>query len=443
MLLSMTDEQSTLTGKEFQLAGGVEDWRVLGSGASAWFDAPSHRAGATLIRKVAELAEGAGDALPDMDLRARGIRVRITPGEGGLSRADVTLARSISGEVGDLGLRPHPAALQDVQLTIDAMEQASVMPFWQAALRYEPFGDDDLVDPMRRHPPIWFQQQDQPRPLRNRLHVDVVSPQPLAVDAVTAARAGGARAVTDHGYYATVADAEGNEADLLPLQDGADRWGGQETEDWRVVFAAMACYPTASTRQAVELAEAVAGLADEAGLPLGIDVRPDVVTIDTGKDNWEEVVGYEPLAARAQEAARAMQLTADVSRLRFVQVGIDAVDIAAVRGFWQAVLGYEEDPRSMVTDIVDPRQLSMPFFFQDMDASDEERRAQRNRIHVDVFVPDDQAQARIDAGLAAGGRVVYDGEAPEWWTLADPEGNEVDIAVSVGREEIWRAATPS
>ena len=25
-------------------------------------------------------------------------------------------------------------------------------------------------------------------------------------------------------------------------------------------------------------------------------------------------------------------------------------------------------------------------------------------------------------------------------TLADPEGNEVDIAVSVGREEIWLAA---
>ncbi|MET0577173.1 MAG: VOC family protein, partial [Ilumatobacteraceae bacterium] len=41
--------------------------------------------------------------------------------------------------------------------------------------------------------------------------------------------------------------------------------------------------------------------------------------------------------------------------------------------------------------------------------------------------------------LAAGGRVVYDAEAPEWWTLADPEGNEVDIAVTVGREELWAA----
>jgi 4a-hydroxytetrahydrobiopterin dehydratase len=34
-------------------------------------------------------------------------------------------------------------------------------------------------------------------------------------------------------------------------------------------------------------------------------------------------------------------------------------------------------------------------------------------------------QARISAALAAGGRVVAD-RAPDWWTLADPEGNEVD-----------------
>ena len=67
-------------------------------------------------------------------------------------------------------------------------------------------------------------------------------------------------------------------------------------------------------------------------------------------------------------------------------------------------------------------------------------RKQRNRIHVDVYVPDDQAGARVEAALAAGGRIVYDAEAPEWWTLADPEGNELDIAVTVGREEIWRAS---
>ena len=50
-------------------------------------------------------------------------------------------------------------------------------------------------------------------------------------------------------------------------------------------------------------------------------------------------------------------------------------------------------------------------------------------------MPADQAQARVAAVVAAGGRIVRDTEAPAWWTLADPEGNELDIAVSVGRAE--------
>ncbi|HEX6197579.1 MAG TPA: VOC family protein [Jiangellaceae bacterium] len=50
----------------------------------------------------------------------------------------------------------------------------------------------------------------------------------------------------------------------------------------------------------------------------------------------------------------------------------------------------------------------------------------RNRVHADLFAPHDQARARIESALAAGGRIVYDHEAPEWWTLADPEGNEIE-----------------
>jgi 4a-hydroxytetrahydrobiopterin dehydratase len=55
-------------------------------------------------------------------------------------------------------------------------------------------------------------------------------------------------------------------------------------------------------------------------------------------------------------------------------------------------------------------------------------RPQRNRIHIDLYLPEDQAKARIDAAVAAGGRIVSDARAPYWWTLADPEGNEVDVA---------------
>jgi pterin-4a-carbinolamine dehydratase len=423
-----------LTAARFQASAGVEDWRVLAFGASAWFDAPSHAAGAALAQRIAELA-GSADRLPDMDLRAGGVQVRIgAPGSPGLSRADLGLARTISGAARDLGLAAVPAALQTLQLTIDALDTAAVIPFWRAALAYEPLGEEDLLDPMRRDPAIWFQRQDQPRPLRNRIHVDVVRPHALTLGGLDAVKAAGGRETYRGAYYATLTDVEGDEADIIPLVPDDTLGEAAETADWRVLFGAMTFYPIASPVRAAELAVAVAGLADDAGLPLLVDLRPDGVTIGTGKDQWEDQ-RFADLAPRVQAAARGMSLRPDTTRLRFVQVGIDAVDIPAVRAFWRAVLGYEYDPRPQVTDIYDPRRLNRPIFFQRMPASEKGRREQRNRIHLDLFVPDDQATGRLDTALAAGGRIVHDEQAPSWWTLADPEGNEVDIAVAVGREE--------
>lgn len=55
-------------------------------------------------------------------------------------------------------------------------------------------------------------------------------------------------------------------------------------------------------------------------------------------------------------------------------------------------------------------------------------------IHVAIWVPYEQAQSRIAAALAAGGRMVRDEFAPAWWTLADPAGNEADISTTMSRD---------
>jgi 4a-hydroxytetrahydrobiopterin dehydratase len=83
-------------------------------------------------------------------------------------------------------------------------------------------------------------------------------------------------------------------------------------------------------------------------------------------------------------------------------------------------LGYE---RESDFAIVDPKRLGPAFWFQQMDAP----RPQRNRIHVDVTVPHDEAEARVAAALAAGGRLVSDARARAFWVLADPEGNEACV----------------
>ncbi len=406
----------------FQQADGMGDWRALDAGASAWFDAPSLPAGAALVRRIAELVDGNG--LPDVDLRAGGVRVRIgAPGAADPTPVDLALARAISAAAQDLGLAADPAALQTVRLAIDAIDRPSVWSFWRTALGYEPVGADGLTDPFRRDPAISFHHRDEPRPLRNRIHVDVVR----GPDAVQAAKAAVGRAAFG-AYQFTLADAEGNEVDLVPGSELAD---GPETADWQVLFGAMACYPIASAVPAAELASAVAGLADSAGLPVLVDLRSDGVTIDSGKDQWE--AGDRPagtrfvdLAGRIQTAAHDLGHSADPTRLRFVQLGIDAVDVPAVRAFWTTVLGYRHDPRTFLTDSYDPRRLNPVIFFQPMDAAEEDRRRQRNRIHVDLFVPADQAQVRVDAAVAAGGRIMT-GSSPGRRTVADPEGNELNI----------------
>lgn len=45
----------------------------------------------------------------------------------------------------------------------------------------------------------------------------------------------------------------------------------------------------------------------------------------------------------------------------------------------------------------------------------------------------------VRLGTPGSGNLTLADVAAEWWTLAGPEGNELDIAVSIGREELWPA----
>jgi hypothetical protein len=201
------------------------------------------------------------------------------------------------------------------------------------------------------------------------------------------------------------------------------------TTDWQALFGAMVFYPTTSPAQSRRFASTVAKLADDASTPLQIDLRPAGVTIDGSKDQWEDDApnggpAFVELALRIEAAAAELGLTADPARLRFVQFGIDAVDVDAVRAFWLTLLGYQPDPRAQVSDIYDPRRLNPVLFFQQLDPNDA-RTKQRNRIHFELVVPDDRAQARIETAVSAGGRVLD--QSPERCLLSDPEGNEIDI----------------
>jgi 4a-hydroxytetrahydrobiopterin dehydratase len=107
------------------------------------------------------------------------------------------------------------------------------------------------------------------------------------------------------------------------------------------------------------------------------------------------------------------------------QVTIDARVSADVMPFWAAVLGYERRADNPDEDLIDPRWRGPSIWFQPMDAP----RPQRNRFHIDVWMPPELAEARA-AALAAGGRIVRDA-SPTWWTLADAEA---DVTSATGRD---------
>ena len=427
-------DSDRLTAKQFQESGGVEDWRVLAFGANAWFDAPSHAAGAALVRRVADWPAAAG-RMPDVDLRAGGVHVRI--GAAGASGLTAAMWRWRGDVGGGAGPRPaaDPSALQDVQLAIDALDKPSVMAFWHAALGYDRMGDDDLVDPMRRT----RRSGSSNRISHVRSAIGSTSTS-LAPNCTRRRRVRGRRRRRGPSVSTTrsARRRRGERGDIVPARGDLD--DGPETADWSVLFGAMTLLPR---RRAVARRRA------------GCGRRRTGRRCRTAAADRPPPGGRHDRHRQGPVGGRAISPTWPTDPGGGTRHGTGrGPGSAAVRpdrdrrdrhpdgprAFWRAVLGYELDPAEYITDIYDPRRLNLPVFFQPMDASEEDRRRQRNRIHVDVFVPDDQAQARIDAALAAGGRIVYDAEAPEWWTLADPEGNEVDIAVSVGREELWQAA---
>jgi len=135
------------------------------------------------------------------------------------------------------------------------------------------------------------------------------------------------------------------------------------------------------------------------------------------------------LARQISAAARALGAPADPSAVQTVQVTIDALVGPEVLPFWRAVLGYR-DRGDSPADLIDPHGRGPLLWFQQLDA----RRPQRNRIHLDVWVPHDQAEARVAAAIAAGGHLVTDAHAPAWWVLADAEGNEACVATPMGRD---------
>jgi 4a-hydroxytetrahydrobiopterin dehydratase len=211
-----------ISPRQFHESEGVEDWRVIGDGACAYFRTGSFAASAGLVQAISQLP-GVEDHKPEVDLRHDGVTVRLityTDDYYGVSQRDVETARRISAAARRLGLSADPSAVQSLLVIPGASSTAEVMPFWRAALGYAHRRDspaEDLVDPRGRCPGFWFEQMKKPRgDGGGAIHIATWVPYEQAKARIAAALAAGGRMVREEfaPSWWTLADAAGNEVDI-------------------------------------------------------------------------------------------------------------------------------------------------------------------------------------------------------------------------------------
>jgi 4a-hydroxytetrahydrobiopterin dehydratase len=195
----------------------------------------------------------------------------------------------------------------------------------------------------------------------------------------------------------------------------------EDVEEWVVLHGgATAVFRVPSLGEAVELAAGVARVPGLEHSGAVLTMGADHLSVRLGRDVSQLERQHLDLARAVSAVARAHGAVADRAAAQEVQLAIAARPDSVDSGFWCAVLGYTEAAEDSA---VDPWGRGSTVWMQELD----ETKPLRHAMHVDVSVAREHAEARLEAALAAGGRVVDDSDAPGHWTLADRAGNRVCI----------------
>lgn len=209
-------------------------------------------------------------------------------------------------------------------------------------------------------------------------------------------------------------------------------------EDWRQVFNRIGTrLATGDFATGMRLVQAIGEAAEAA------DHHPDVTLTYPEVTVWLSSHDVGGLTSRDLDLARTISglaadadVAADPSGLLQVEVGLDTPDSPEVQPFYAALLGGSDDD----DEVVAPHGDYSTIWFQDAEAEAFSSSPEQQRWHLDVWVPHDRGEARVQEVLAAGGTLVDDSEAPAFWVLADAQGNRSCICTPLTRD--WGADTP-
>ncbi len=206
-------------------------------------------------------------------------------------------------------------------------------------------------------------------------------------------------------------------------------------DDWRNLSGgAMAMFRAESFAQATTFAAEIGRIDGVEDRRPSVDIRHHSVTVQllTVTDTYSGMSQQDVMLAREISAlARNLNLTPDPSAVQSLLIYVGTPPNADVLPFWRAVLGYEAARGNPDEGATDPHLRGPGLWVEQME---EPRPGGGGAIHVAIWVPHEEAEARVAAALSAGGTLVRGEYAPAWWTLADAAGNEADIATTMGRD---------
>jgi len=170
--------------------------------------------------------------------------------------------------------------------------------------------------------------------------------------------------------------------------------------DWRILFQALhARFRTGDFATGLRLVEGIGAAAEEMNHHPDLDLRYGQVHVRLFSHDVFGVTSRDiTLARRISELAAGLGVTADPSAVQVLEIALDSADAATIMPFWRSVLGLQDSP--LHDELIDGRGILPTLWFQSTEPHDEPRQ----RFHLDIRVPPEEAFARVEAALAAAAR---------------------------------------
>ena len=202
-------------------------------------------------------------------------------------------------------------------------------------------------------------------------------------------------------------------------------------QDWRFFLARLhARFRTGSFVKGLELVTRITEAAEVANHHPDVVLTYPQVDVDLSSHDVGGVTSRDlDLARRISAIAAELGVEATPREVSTLELALDVPDADEVKHFWRAVLDYQD--HDTWPEVSDPGGRNNTLWFQEApDATGEVQQ----RFHLDIVVPREVAEERLQAALDAGGTLVSDEAAPAFWVLADAHGNKVCICTADGRE---------